>query len=83
MSILTNGVESLMQKPDDIPEDVWEVACEVAGDFVNYRSQETWFVLCSRIARAILAERERCLAVMNLKMPPVLGPNDWTNWVVD
>ena len=59
-----------MQKPDDIPEDIWEaaVAAEreaneayrdgIADPFVTVDQLEATGVLI--IARAILAERERC-----------------------
>lgn len=56
-----------MSRPEDIPEDVWEAACAVEralpgpvrggiGDLSNE-------VVARPIARAILAERERCLTV--------------------
>lgn len=50
-----------MGKPEDIPQDVWEVARKV---WLAIRRPEHTGVLPSEaIARAILAERERCAKV--------------------
>lgn len=69
-----------MTRPDDVPEDVWTAAREGlaveyevlgrAGPYPSYanlaRNGEGDFTLCSilAIARAILAERERCVAAV-------------------
>lgn len=49
-----------MAKPDDIPQDVWDAASEVVGtiDGLGYAKVHT-----DKIARAILAERERCAEI--------------------
>lgn len=56
-----------MQKPEDIPEDVWEVARLEAVKIVEAITQEPtdWavYVVAESISRAILAERERCAEV--------------------
>lgn len=53
-----------MNRPDDIPEDVWEVACGVYADIVNDEGsgddqQEIARALMRASARATFAERER------------------------
>ena len=49
-----------MQKPDDIPEDVWETASECVGVGGGYELRGVLHTQRTDIARAILAERERC-----------------------
>ena len=52
-----------MQKPDDIPEDVWETASECVGVGGGYELRGVLHTQRTDIARAILAERERCAKV--------------------
>lgn len=67
-----------MTKPDDIPQDVWDAAGALKSAFHTIGSGN----LTEFAARAIMAERERCLSAMTLKAPSILGPNDWPNYVV-
>lgn len=82
-----------MTKPDDIPQDVWEAARQAFIGMTDLKPEalETKRVLRGDFdgmpmlviaARAIMAERERCLSIMNTKVPGILGPNDWPNYVV-
>lgn len=50
-------MEVTMQKPEDIPEDVWLTAAVYVGTAANPDLTRQW------IARAILAERERCASI--------------------
>lgn len=46
-----------MSKPEDIPQDIWDNASRIA-DEAQLESYTVW-----AIARAILAERERCASI--------------------
>lgn len=59
-----------MQKPDDIPEDVWEAAQGVFNRVDPEGAMLRNPML--EIARAILAERERCVAIINMQDPQIL-----------
>jgi hypothetical protein len=67
-----------MSKPDDIPQDVWETAdaCFEQGTVLGQRAQVT-------IARAILAERERCAAIIDAECARVLGRQNGRDHAVD
>lgn len=49
-----------MEKPDDIPQDVWDVASTAVGGVGTYTNGLlSHLVLLERVARAILDERQR------------------------
>ncbi len=51
-----------MSKPEDIPQDVWQAAMRVAVEMEAHCALGTRTDAKAReIARAILAERERCI----------------------
>lgn len=52
-------------KPDDIPADIWSAARDLAAQYHKWMDvqPEDDHVLPQSIARAILAERERCAGV--------------------
>jgi hypothetical protein len=50
-------------KPDDIPQDVWDVARKETGGWMAAGESESNDALVKSVARAILAERERCAVV--------------------
>lgn len=55
-----------MSKPSDIPQDVWDLARRIWAEMltVNHDApQKHSFNDCDEIARAILAERERCAKI--------------------
>ncbi len=55
-----------MSKPDDIPQDIWGLARRIWAEMatVNHDApQKHSFNDCDEIARAILAERERCAKI--------------------
>ena len=50
-----------MGKPDDIPQDIWDAASNAVGAAGVYTSGTlSHLLLLERVARAIIAERERC-----------------------
>lgn len=55
-----------MTRPEDIPEDVWRSAEAKVIDYFNWlgehASDSARYVLTQTIARAIMAERNRCAA---------------------
>lgn len=54
---------STMTKPDDIPQNVWDVAHGIAMDLPARIQTVHRAFAASVIARAILAERERCAKI--------------------
>ena len=54
-----------MSKPEDIPEDVWRAAEVAHGQFAD---SSVTMNLGEIIARAILAERERCAELIEASM---------------
>lgn len=57
----------MSQKPDDIPQDVWDVAEAVRGRVFNAMHDDDGRLTdndpAEDIARAIMAERERCAKI--------------------
>ena len=72
-------------KPDDIPQDVWDVASKVVTDadyIFDGRFDGGYTPTPEAIARAILAERERCARVVEdyePDMKPWDGPTERAN----
>ena len=58
----------MRNKPDDIPEDVWEAARTVLDGYLYGKMSPD-----EAIARAILAERERCAERYRVGA----GPDSW------
>ena len=60
-----------MSKPEDIPQDVWDAALVCIHDTVEQHqsgiaiNQHTLDVMILAVARAILAERERCAGLLD------------------
>lgn len=52
-----------MSKPDDIPQDVWDAAEKPAFRVKMDAAAGQWWDIHPTIARAIMAERERCANV--------------------
>lgn len=70
-----------MSKPDDIPQDVWDVAWEVdvEADFTfdgQTSGSAERLATAENIARAILAERERCAAFMDRRADELEASSD-------
>lgn len=66
-----------MSIPDDIPQDVWYLARRIWAEMltVNHDApQKHSFNDCDEIARAILAERERCAKVCEAAAKQFLSP---------
>lgn len=58
-----------MSKPDDIPQDVWDTATELAAELrsaVVWHSNSANEVIATALARVRLAERERCFGIAAL-----------------
>lgn len=51
-----------MSKPDDISQDIWDAARSATGGWMAAGNGESNHALIESVARAILAEREQCLA---------------------
>lgn len=55
-----------MERPDDIPKDVWDAAVDVARTWYHEEWEPTEYIqrtLVEGIARAIMAERESCARI--------------------
>jgi len=54
-----------MSKPDDIPQDIWEIANDtLMGGPLTHIPTGLWLQQQAVIARAIFTERERCVKIM-------------------
>lgn len=69
-----------MNRPDDIPEDVWEVSL-LAFHNAAHECEPEDDPAVARIARAILAERERCELLLNERDKFIVSIGQWEAFV--
>lgn len=69
-----------MTRPEDIPQDIWDTAFHALHPLVREQYETSPFAMVQHLglARAILAERERCAQILLTKHEN--HPQDGVNW---